>query len=94
MIGTKYGCERGGWCSLPSIGPHGVSRWMSISCGWTSFACHVQFEVGVGFSVRFWQDTWCGDTPLRLRYLELFALSRNKEVYVADLMKFPNGVLF
>ena len=35
-----------------------------------------------------------GITHLRLSYLELFAISPNKEVYVADLMKFPNGVLF
>ena len=34
-----------------------------------------------------------GITHLRLSYLELFAISPNKEVYVADLMKFPNGVL-
>ena len=25
VIGAKYGCEGGGWCSLPVIGPYGVS---------------------------------------------------------------------
>ena len=93
MIGIKYGCDGGGWCSLPVTGPHGVSLWKSISRG-LPFDCHIQFEVGVGFTVRFWQDIWCGVSPLRLSYLELFAISRNKEAYVADLMKFPNCVLF
>ena len=93
MIGIKYGCDGGGWCSLPVTGPHGVSLWKSISRG-LPFDCHIQFEVGVGFTVRFWQDIWCGVFPLRLSYLELFAISRNKEAYVADLMKFPNCVLF
>ena len=54
MIGIKYGCEGGGWCSLPVTGPHGVSLWKSISLGWPSFVCHIQFEVEAGFTVRFW----------------------------------------
>ena len=53
MIGAKCGCAGGGWCSLPIIGPHGVSLWKSTSCGWPSFVCHIQFEVGVEFNVRF-----------------------------------------
>ena len=63
-------------------------------CGWPSFTCHIQFEVGMGSTIRFWQDIWCGDTLLKLCYLELCARSHNKEAYVADLMKFPNGVLY
>ena len=48
----------------------------------------------VGSIVKFWQDVWCGDTSLGNYYPELFTVSRNKEAYVADLMKSPNGVLF
>ena len=33
MIGIKYGCEGGGWCSLLVTGPYGVSLWKSISRG-------------------------------------------------------------
>uniref|UniRef100_A0A7N2MKQ0 Structural maintenance of chromosomes protein 1 n=1 Tax=Quercus lobata TaxID=97700 RepID=A0A7N2MKQ0_QUELO len=92
VIGIKYGCKGGGWCSLPVTGPHGVSLWKSISVVGLLFVCHIQFEVGAEFTIRFWQDIWCGDTSLRLS--ELFAISRNKEAFVADLMKFLNGVLF
>ena len=76
------------------IGPYGVSLRKSISRGWPSFVRHIQFEVGAGFTVRFWQDIWCGDSSLCMLYPRLFSLSRNKEAYVADLMKFPNGVIF
>ena len=72
MIGAKYGCEGGGWCSLPVTGSHGVSLGKSISCGWPSFVRHIQFEVGVGFTVRFWQNIWCGDTSLCVCYPRLF----------------------
>ena len=94
VIGAEYGCEGGGWCSLPVIGPHGVSLWKSISRGWPSFVRHIQFKVGAGFIVRFWQDIWCGDTSLCVPYPRFFSLSRNKEAYMVDLMKFPNDVLF
>ena len=76
------------------IGPYGVSLRKSISRGWPSFVRHIQFEVGAGFTVRFWQDIRCGDSSLCMLYPRLFSLSRNKEAYMADLMKFPNGVLF
>ena len=33
VIGAKYVCEKGGWCSLPVIGPYGVSLWKSLSRG-------------------------------------------------------------
>ena len=72
VIRGKYGCEGGGWFSLPVIGSHGVSLWKSISCGWPSFLCHIQFKVGVGFTFRFWQDIWCGDTSLCVCYPRLF----------------------
>ena len=94
MIGEKYGCEGGGWCSLPIISPPRVSLWKSISRSWPSFVRHIQFEVGARFTVRFWQDIWCGDTSLCVLYPGLFSLGQNKEAYVANLMKFPNGVLF
>ena len=70
VIGVKYGCEGGGWCSLPVTSPHGVSLWKSISHGWPSFVCHSQFEVGTRFTIRFWQDIWCGDTSLTLYLFE------------------------
>ena len=54
VIGAKYGCERGGWCSLLVTGSHGVSLWKSISHGWPSFVRHNQFEVGARFTLRFW----------------------------------------
>lgn len=94
MIGIKYGCEREGWCSLPITGPNGVSLWKSISRDWPSLSHHIQFEIGVGPTVKFWQDVWHRDTPLRSFYPKLFTISQSKEVNVADLMKFPNGVRF
>ena len=44
--------------------------------------------------MKFWHDVWCGDNPLSTCFLDLFRINNDKEAYVADLMQFPNGVLF
>ncbi|RVW48810.1 hypothetical protein CK203_104318 [Vitis vinifera] len=35
--------------------------------------------------VSFWRDRWCGDTPLCESFPSLFALSAEKEAWVADV---------
>ena len=44
--------------------------------------------------MKFWHDVWCGDDPLSMYFPDLFSINNDKEAYVADLMQFPNGVLF
>ena len=94
VIGGKYGCEWGGWCTRPVNGPYGVGLWKYISRGWTSFSRHILYDIRDGSRVKFWQDHWCGETSLAVNYPELFRVCRDKEVSVAKLMKLDNGVLF
>ena len=35
-----------------------------------------------------------GDNPLSMCFPDLFRISNDEEAYVADLIQFPNGVLF
>ena len=44
--------------------------------------------------LEFWQDWWCGETSLAVRYPNLFKFCRNKDASVAELMLSTNGVLF
>ena len=41
VIGVKYGCEGGDWCSNSVIGPHGMSLWKTIRCGWPNFSQYI-----------------------------------------------------
>ena len=84
----------GGWCTRSVNGPYGVGLWKSISQGWPSFSRHILYDIGDGSRVKFWQDYWCGETPLAVSYPDLFRFCRNKEASVAKLMKSPNGILF
>ena len=51
------------------------------------------YDTGDGSRVNFWQDRWCGETFLAVRYPDLFRFCRNKDASVAELMKSKNGVL-
>ena len=57
-----------------------------------TFSRYIQFQIGD--RVKFWHDVWCGDNPLSMCFPDLFKISNDREAYVADLMQFPNGVLF
>ena len=45
----------------------------------------ISFSVGNGRRVRFWRDRWCGDSPLCESFPSLFALSLEKEAWVAEV---------
>ena len=75
-------------------GPYGVGFWKNISRGWPSISSYILYDVGDGSRVKFWQDYWCGETPLTVHFLELFRFCLDKEASVVELMKFSNQVLF
>ena len=94
VIRVKYGTKEGDWCCNSVPGSYGVSLWKTISSGWSTFSCYIQFQIGDGTRVKFWLDVWCGDNPLSVCFSDLFRINNDKEAYVANLMRFPNGVLF
>ena len=44
--------------------------------------------------MKFWQDQWCKETSLAVRYPDLFKFCKNKDASVAELMMSTNGVIF
>jgi hypothetical protein len=44
------------------------------------------FNVGNGESIRFWEDTWLGDTPLAHQYSSLYNIVQRKQVSLANVM--------
>ena len=47
---------------------------------------HVTFVVGEGVRVRFCHGSWCGHTPSKELYPDLFACSVDKKASASDLL--------
>jgi hypothetical protein len=86
VIASKYGIQRGGWCSEEARGSYGVSLWRYIRKNWVAFFNYISFKVGDGLRIRFRHDNWCGDSALKSSFPEFFALARNKEALVSEYM--------
>jgi hypothetical protein len=48
---SKYGTQRGGWCSEEAQGTYGVSQWRNIRKNWETFSNFVSYKVGDGFCI-------------------------------------------
>jgi hypothetical protein len=60
--------------------------WKGIMGVKEAFFSRGSLVLGNGKSIRFWEDTWLGDTPLENQYPSLFNIVRRKNVTVADAL--------
>ncbi|RVW43414.1 putative ribonuclease H protein [Vitis vinifera] len=85
VIRGKYGEDRGGWRTREVREAHGVGLWKAIRMDWDLVGERISFSVGNGRRVSFWRDRWCGDAPLCDSFPSIYALSIEKEAWVADV---------
>jgi hypothetical protein len=91
ILVAKYGSSRDGWHSRDITESHGVGLWKYICMGWSKFKNHFRFEPGVGSKVSFWEDVWCGESPLKDTFPGLYNIARLREASIADNMEHANG---
>jgi hypothetical protein len=44
------------------------------------------FKVGNGSQIRFWEEKWLGNQPLKLKYPSLFNIVRRKQDTIANIL--------
>lgn len=49
------------------------------------------YEVGSGRQIKFWSDAWCGERPLKLEFLDIFAMAVDSDAVVASYMSVLGG---
>jgi hypothetical protein len=69
--------------------------WKGIMRVRDDFFSRGHFKLGNGQMVRFWEDTWLGDTPLAIQYPSLYCIVQRKNVLVADVLsRSPLNIAF
>ena len=51
----------------------------------------MEFVVGQGTCVSFWNDKWCGDTSMMVLFPTLFTCSSNREATIAEVLSGPDA---
>ena len=90
---VNCGSLEGGWMSKASSGLHGVGLWKFNRSRWDTFSKLVTFEVGDGSLIRFWDDVWCIEEPLKFVYPELYCIACVKDAPVADFVQFHGNAM-
>ncbi|XP_026429943.1 uncharacterized protein LOC113326421 [Papaver somniferum] len=90
IIVDKYGDDFSFWNPGKITQSYGVSCWRSIAemAGLIYDNCTLYLHSGRGIS--FWNDVWCGQLPLAAVYPNLYKLSRDRNVKLADMVS-SNG---
>ena len=47
--------------------------------------------MGDGTRVKFWDDVWCRDRPLKEAFPNLYNISRSRDASVSEVMSCANG---
>jgi hypothetical protein len=88
---AKYGSERGGWCSRVRAGSHGMVFWKFISNEWHRFSTHIKLIPGDDSRISFWEEKWCGGSPLTEVYPGLYSTASNKVALIVDNSDLVSG---
>ena len=89
VISIKYLVEEGGWYTKTTRGNYGLGPWKDISKEIGLMKLNCVFSIGDGSRVRFWEDTWCGESPLCDIFPNLYIVL--KGVKVADVWDNSRG---
>jgi hypothetical protein len=66
--------------------PYGSHFWRGLMHKKDEVLAKGSFEIKDGTNVRFWDDTWVGDKPLKVQYPNLYNIVRDPHANVSKIM--------
>lgn len=85
VVLARWGETGGGYAQIGRSRPHGLSMWRKIREEYNKFVECLNWKLGSGDRIRFWDDNWMGDSNLKDRFPSIFAIATNKRAYVNEL---------
>ena len=83
---SKYGLHPNGWDVNIDVKATLRSPWKSIAKGWDKFVENTKLLVGKGDRIRFWEDSWVGNSPLKESFPRLYRLSNNHNMLIQSVV--------
>jgi hypothetical protein len=80
LLGNKY--QRAKSLSQVTAKPNDSNFWRGVMHIKDDVLCKGTFEVKDGTNTRFWEDTWVGDQPLKVKYPNLYNIVRDPRNYI------------
>lgn len=71
---------------------HGYGLWKSIMMVKDIFWKFIQFKLGSKREIRFWEDRWIGNRPLRDVFRNLYSLATDSMGRVSDVFDEENNI--
>ena len=84
MLHNKYLSDKS--LSQVSAKPTDSPFWKGLMKVKDDFFRRAFFKIGDGRTIRFWEDTWLGDTPLQIQYPSLYSITNQKNVMVYEVL--------
>ena len=91
VISIKYLVEERGWYTKTTRGNSRLGPWKDVRKEIGLMKLNYIFAIGNGSRVRFWEDTWCGESPLCDIFTNLYTLATSKGVKVVDVWDNSRG---
>ena len=86
VILSIYGTHSNGWDANTLVRWSHCCPWKAIAQVFQDFSKYTRFVVGDGERIRFWEDLWWGDQPLRSQYPRLFRVVTNKNILISSIL--------
>ena len=86
VILSIYGTHSNGWDANTIVRWSHCCPWKAIEQVFQDFSKYTRFVVGDGERIRFWEDLWWGDQPLRSHYLRLFRVVTDKNIPISSIL--------
>ncbi|WJZ91178.1 hypothetical protein VitviT2T_010276 [Vitis vinifera] len=86
VILSIYGSHSNGWDANTLVRWSHRCPWKAIAQVFQGFSLFTRYVVGNRERIRFWEDLWWGDQPLRIQYPRLFRVVMDKNISISSVL--------
>ena len=84
IIDSKYSSSRRSNIFVASSNPNISRFWKGVRSTIQALKMGYRWSVGNGSKIRFWEDTWFGNSPLFVQFWPIYVICNEHNIYLSD----------